>query len=105
MTVWVIIDSHFHPTGLGYLTDFLLESDPRPIRDQLNERYAHGGGYSPIEGITFNPSTGILTYPGDPPIHPSAMAQFNSETVIFYQTCELLTIIQSDGTWEVTRVN
>lgn len=105
MTVWIILDSRFHPTGLGYLTDFLLESDPRPIRDQLNERYAHGGGYSPIEGIAFDPSTGALTFPGDPTLFPSAMAQFNSETVIFYQSCELLVIIQPDGSHEVTRVN
>lgn len=104
---WYILDPTFPPDGLGHLPEILLpqEQDARPIKEQLAERYAHGGGYNPIEGTTFDRMTGILSFPGDPPYKPSAMFRHGYETVIFYRQGELLAIIQLDGSYEVTRVN
>ena len=105
MSTWLALDPLFHPMGLGFLPDILLESDKRPVKEQLEERYAHGGGYRPLTGLRFDPKTMVMRFPGDPPYKPAACAQFGTETVIFYPQASLLAIVQKDGTFEVTRVD
>jgi hypothetical protein len=104
MTVWMQLDSTFHPEGLGFLTDIVLASDKRPVKEQLEDRYRHGGGFRPIHGFKMKPNK-ILVFPGDPPFKPSAGAVINDEIVVFYRNCSLLAIIQKDGSFEVTRVD
>jgi hypothetical protein len=52
------------PEGLGYLPSFLSESDPRPAAAQIDENYAHGGGFSPFSGFIMVGDN--IVYPGSP---------------------------------------
>ena len=36
------------PAMLGFLPMMLDDEDPRPAAEQLNETYAHGGGWMPF---------------------------------------------------------
>jgi hypothetical protein len=86
------------------LPDILLASDPRPVREQLDDRYAHGGGFRPMKGFTMTGDY-VLHYPGDPPFKPAAFSTFGDEIVIFYPQCSLLCVLQLDASFEVTRVD
>ena len=60
MTMWTIIARiNGRPEDiLGLLPMIFDSNDPRPAREQANERYAHGGGWNPQEGWELNPSNG-----------------------------------------------
>lgn len=103
-TLWVGIDPMFHPDMLGALPDIIRADDDRPIKEQLEDRYAHGGGWRPIKGFRKNKDH-ILRFPGDEPYHPVAMTAIGDELVIFYSKCQLLVVIQLDKSFEVTRVD
>jgi hypothetical protein len=105
MNIWVALDARFRPEHLGFLPDILLHDDQRSVKDQLEDRYAHGGGWRPIEGLKLNRKTMVMRYPGDPPYKPAAFTTIGKEIVVFYPQCSLLTIIQPDGSYEVTRVD
>lgn len=107
MTTWVALDKRFHPSQLGFLPDILLSNDKRTVREQLEDRYAHGGGWRPFpEGhFKLNRMTMTLKFPGDPLFKPIAFTQIGDETVVFYPNCSLLAIIQPDGKFEVSRVD
>lgn len=98
--MWLLLE----PISLGFLPDILREDDPRPVKDQLEDRYAHGGGWRPIKGFKMRAGH-VLRYPGDRPFRPSAIAQFGDEKVIFYRAGSLLAVIQPDKSFEVTRVD
>ena len=88
----------------------MLTSDPRPVKDQLEDRYAHGGGWRPNKGFRLQKGKDILAaptlrYPGDAPFKAFAKAKFGDEWVIFYPYCSLLAVVQPDGSWEVVRVD
>jgi hypothetical protein len=104
-TVWTAIDKAFHPSWLGFLPDILLAEDKRPVKAQLEDRYAHGGGFRPIAGMKLNRMTMIMHFPGDPPYVPAAWTQIGEEKVYYYPLCSLLLILQPDHSWEVTRVD
>ena len=90
---------------LGLLPFFFSESDPRPAAEQLNSNYAHGGGFSPISGWKrIDPEGFAIKYPGDPILKPLAIAQLRTEVLVFYPY-EWLGIFQSNGSFEVTRVD
>jgi hypothetical protein len=109
MTTWLQLDPNLTHADLGFLWDILIPEDPRPVREQLDDRYAHGGGFRPFgekKKWKLNRATLVLRYPGDPPFWPAAMLDFKNEIVIFYSQCSLLLILQKkDGTWELTRVD
>jgi hypothetical protein len=104
---WIALNPELDPRVLGFLPEILLDEDVRPVKEQLNDRYAHGGGYRPFGDKKFklDRMTMVLRYPGDPPFVPAAFTQIGNETVIFYPQCSLLLILQKDGTWEITRVD
>jgi hypothetical protein len=104
-TLWIALDKHFKPRLLGFLPEILIEEDERPVKAQLEDRYAHGGGWRPIEGFKLDRMTMVLTFPGDPPFIPAAFTQIGDETVVFYPSCSLLMILQPNGDYEVTRVD
>jgi hypothetical protein len=87
--------------SLGFLPEFFSENDPRPAREQINEAYAHGGGWDPFPGFTLGPK-GQLFYPGDPPMQVIAEAKLRDE-VIRLHTYEWVSIVQPDGSFEVCR--
>jgi hypothetical protein len=98
--VWTLLE----PISLGFLPDILLASDRRPVKEQLEDRYRHGGGWRPIAGFKMRKDY-VLRFPGDPPYIPSAMTMINDEVVIFYQQCSLLCVEQPDKSFEVSRVD
>jgi hypothetical protein len=103
--VWVSLDPKFRPDDLGFLWDILIPDDTRTVKAQLDDRYAHGGGYEPFPGFKLERMTMRLKYPGDPPLRPSAMTQIGDEKVFYYQKGSWLLILQPDDTYEVTRVD
>jgi hypothetical protein len=104
MSDWVMIDPRFHPMGLGFLPEILLDDDKRPVKEQLEDRYRHGGGWRPIPGITMGAQR-VLHFAGDPPYRPAALAKINDEFVIFYPQASLLAVVQPDNSYEVVRVD
>lgn len=107
---WHALVRDFRPSWLGFLPDILLPNDPRSVKEQLEDRYAHGGGWRPIEGFRLQKGKDILLnptlrFPGDPPFKAAAMTTIGEETVIYYPLCSLLAVVAKDGTWEVTRVD
>ena len=103
--LYVGLDPRFNAEEqLGFIPDFLSDRDERPAREQINERYAHGGGWRPLPGWTFDAKTMILQYPGDPPLRPLAFTTLHGEVIIFYPHAQVL-ILTSDGKYEVARMD
>lgn len=88
---------------LGLLPEIIRPDDPRPVADQLEDRYSHGGGYRPLPGVTIS-GNGVRLYPGDPPIEPVATIRINDEVVWFYPDA-FIAIVQPDGSAAMTRVD
>lgn len=102
--IWIMKHPRMTPEALGFIPSFFSEHDPRGAREQINENYAHGGGWHPFHGFKFNEQTLSLQYPGDPPTHCLAATTLRSERILFFEHSWLL-IIQPDGTWEVARID
>lgn len=88
---------------LGLLPSFFSESDPRPAKDQINERYAHGGGWHPMKKWKRTNET-TLQYPGDRPIKPMAVGRLREERIFLYPYSWVM-ILQPNGDFEVSRVD
>lgn len=99
---WTVKPGHY-ADELGFIPSFISETDPRPAGQQFNENYSHGGGWNPFKGFTMLPD-GRLQYPEDPPLEIIAETKLRDETIRFYEYAWLM-IIQSDGSWEVSRID
>jgi hypothetical protein len=98
---WVV----FKPNvDLGFLPGLIDEGDQRRVAEQLNDRYAHGGGWRPMPGFKLDLDTMTLKYPEDPPMKPLAAAVLRDETLVFYDYSFLM-ILQMSGSFEVSRVD
>lgn len=100
---WILKHPRMTMEMLGYIPDFLSESNPRPAREQLNTAYSHGGGWQPFDGFRMEPDGG-LAYPGDPPMRVLAEAFMRTELIRFYEH-SWVAIIQPSGEWEVCRMD
>ncbi len=91
---------------LGLLPQIILNIDPRPVKEQVADRYAHGGGWHPFgQGKwKFDPVRHTLKYPGDPVFHPYWVTEVRDETVYVYQS-GIVAVVQKDGSFEVTRMD
>lgn len=98
--IWVTLARH---VDLGLLPGLISEDDPRPVREQLNDAYRHGGGWDPMAGFTVRDGY-VLKYPDDPPMKPLAMTSLRQEVVVFYPY-SFLGVFQPDGSFEVSRVD
>jgi len=87
---------------IGYLGDMLNDADPRPAREQLDEAYAHGGGFRPFSGFTLLDNG--ISYPGDPVMSELSRAQLRDESIRFYQGA-WVAIVQPDGTHVISRMD
>jgi hypothetical protein len=99
-----MLDENVDPEILGFLPSFLDEDDPRPAREQLDGNYQHGGGWRPITGFELEPLSGVITYPGDPPLTPFAAGKVRDEMILFYPYAFVL-ILQKDNTFEICRMD
>lgn len=99
---------------VGMIPMFLSESDPRPAREQFNERYAHGGGWRSFNGFELSPgptpalldgdNIPNIKYPGDPIMPPLAYAMLRDEMIVIYQYAWVM-ILQPDGSYEISRMD
>jgi hypothetical protein len=104
---------------LGIIPMFCHDDDPRPAREQIDENYQHGGGWSPMRGFTLKDALSALDkrsppylmakhlelhYPEDEPFKPLAVAAFRDETIVFYQY-SVVAIFQPDYSFEVGRLD
>ncbi len=92
----------------GILPEFFDEADPRPAKEQLHERYAHGGGFIPFNGFKLEVDVEgqfSLAYPEDPAMVEIGRAKLHERETIVLFTSSWLAIIQEDGTHVVCRVD
>lgn len=94
----------------GYLPSMLQNwNEGDKLSETLNDAYAHGGGWSPMEH--WDLSNGVLNYlssnsnePSDPPLYPLVERRFGTETFRMYPDA-WVSIQQIDGTFEVSRMD
>jgi len=101
-TLTILLVNGGRPDVVGLIPSFLRADDPRPARDQFNERYI--SGWSPMKGFTMDPTTGELHYPGDPPLKPRACIAWRSEGIWIYDS-GWVAIVQDNGDYEVSRMD
>jgi hypothetical protein len=97
-----MLDPDASPEALGLLPWFIEEEDPRPAREQFDDRYV--AGWMPIPGFRLNKKNGLLTYPGDPPMRPFALMRLRRELIAFYPHA-FVAIVQPDWKFEVARMD
>lgn len=103
---WVLLHPRATMEHLGYLPQFVSEDDPRPVREQFNQNYAHGGGWNPRPNNPgrLNIATGAYHYPDDPVQMPMAFAMCRSEKIYMYPHA-VIAIVQPDGSYEIARMD
>lgn len=88
---------------LGLLPMIFDRNDKRPAKEQVNDRYAHGGGYRPIDGFKFivgDNSVGRATsikYPGDPALEGFAFMELNDAEMVMVFPMGLVLILNRDN--------
>ena len=87
---------------LGLIPDFLRAADPRPAREQFDERYRHGGGWRPIPNWTV--LDGAIQYSDDPPHLLLAVGRLRDETIRIYDGA-WVSITGPDGAVEIARMD
>lgn len=94
-------DARAFEDSLGSIPDFLAMNDPRPAREQFQERYRFGG-WRPTKGWRLDGNK--LKYPGDPVFTLIACTQLRQETIYLFSS-DWVVIVQQDGTFEVSRMD
>lgn len=90
---------------LGLIPFFLSERDPRPVVEQINANYKHGGWHSMRHMKWFLDFTNMrLRYPGDPSMLPLASVDLGEEQVYIYPHAWVV-VIQGDMTWDIARID
>ena len=73
---------------VGFLPEFASPDDPRRLQEQVNEAYAHGGGWNSFDGFELrcHMASGrfSLVYPGDPPMQERARARFRNQIIVLF---------------------
>lgn len=94
-----------HPRAMdvaGSIPFFVDPRDTRKARVQLNENYAHGGGWAPMRGWELLPDDRIRWK--DEVYAPAATLKMTGERVVVYHHA-WVAIIQDDGSFEVARMD
>jgi hypothetical protein len=98
--------TYLKPEGrdlVGFIPDF-LDFPGDTAKERLNAGYSHGGGWRPMQGWSFCADGASIKYPGDPAYKPVAKIIFGAETIYIYHLA-WVAIVQSDGTFEVSRMD
>ena len=104
MLDWQLHHPRMTIAHLGYIPAFVLKNDPRPAKEQFNERYVYGGWRPFGAGEWTLGEDNSLSYPGDPHMRPLASAKLRDETIVFYESA-WVAIIQPDRSFEVCRMD
>lgn len=114
-----LLDGRYSLDGaVGLIPEFLSDTDPRTAVEQINERYAHGGGWFDLKvggkGFKIVGVDELLLYPGDPPLHKLAEAVLHGdhvpgnnpprERIVVYEAA-FVAIHQPDGSFRVSRLD
>lgn len=99
---WELLHPQATPDMLGYVPGFVRADDPRSASEQINDRYGQYGGWKPNSRWKINAHS--ISYPGDPPRPLVASAMLRDELLQFYAGA-YVAIIQSDGSFEVARID
>lgn len=95
------------PDWLGMIPLIILNTDPRPVREQVKERY-NGGGWNPFAGFKIQVGADgrdVLVYPGDPPQRLLCECDhINGERVQLFESA-WVRVIQQDGSFEISRMD
>lgn len=99
---------------LFFLRGIFQEEDPQSVEEQINTRYAHGGGFDPMEGWTLfegweKEGDARMSYPGSEledatEVREIARGQVRGTILVLFDY-EFLAIIKPDGAFQVTRVD
>jgi hypothetical protein len=100
---WELVHPRANYEMLGYIPTFLRSEDERSAKEQLDENYAHGGGWRKFDGFDTVTAEGLI-YPGDPLVPALATTRLRDELIVVYQYA-WVAIFQPDGTSEVARMN
>lgn len=103
MITFKILDERYTEEALGLIPMFLSKADGRSAAEQFRERYAHGGGWSAMDGWSLGP-VGEIKYNGDSALMPIAVAALGEETIRVYDGA-WVSIAQPDGSFEVSRMD
>jgi hypothetical protein len=103
MLEWTVLSPRSRPEQAGLIPAFINDTDPRPLHEQINERYAHGGGWSPLPDFKLDPTTLQLSYPGDPPLKPLYWTRVRGEEFVIYE--HGFCIIRRGAEFEVARLD
>jgi len=100
--------------ALGFVPRFFHVGDDRPASEQLEERYAHGGGFRPMEGFELDlnreaPLASRIIYPADEDgpeevYRAVSYTLIGNELLIMFES-SWLGIVQPDGEFAITRVD
>ncbi|HEU5116458.1 MAG TPA: hypothetical protein VFT74_07260, partial [Isosphaeraceae bacterium] len=97
---------------LGFIPTFILDSDPRSLQEQIEERYAHGGGWRPMDGWTHEWVRRIgqgtvldICYPGDPWLSPVASTTLRNQRLFVYQHAWVAIATEASSSIEIARLD
>ena len=92
---------------LGMLSSLIYPAEVS-VKEQIEQNYAHGGGYVTTPGFTLElpneGDTAQLLYPGDPPIAEISRCRIDEELVIVFDYA-FVAIVQRGGAFEVARMD
>jgi hypothetical protein len=108
---WIKLHRLAHIDMLGIIPEFFDEADPRPVEEQIDENYQHGGGWYPYKGFTLAPDATPselhsmkLQAPDDPDLVPLFATICHKELVIVYES-GWTAIFQPDLSFTVARLD
>ena len=99
-----------HPNAtfehVGYIP-MMLANSGIPAKEQLHAGYAHGGGWQPFEGFTYNKDNMTLEYPSDPPTHAIARWHLSAsdEEVILFEHAWVMVRNLTSHEYEIARMD
>jgi len=97
-----------NPMLIGLIPEIITDRDPRPVHEQIESGYAHGGGWRPMPGFRLTCSSvagkSVLNYPVDPALHEISRAQIGEELVMVFD-CDFVVVVAANGGFAVTRMD
>ena len=91
----------------GLLPMMVSEISEADAVTQLNNGYAHGGGWNDFNGFTLEKAPSgeySLAYPGDPAMLQVASAKLRDELIVLF-AYDWVAVIQPDGSYRVARMD
>lgn len=106
MNVWEIInyDTQKAINMLGIIPELIYRAD-MPVVEQVNQNYAHGGGWQRFPGFKLNRADMSIKFPGDPAFLPCAKAQINEKETVYVYPYAWVLIDRGGDDWEISRMD